>query len=56
MSVYQRTSDMEIEIIYELGQEVLKHEKLLSSVSDICGELDRYHIEISLNRRLLTCT
>lgn len=35
-------SDKEIEIIHELSQEVLKSEDLLSSVSDICGELDRY--------------
>lgn len=32
--------DKEIEIIHELGQEVLKYEPTLSSTSDICGELD----------------
>ena len=32
--------DKEIDIIHELAQEVLEHEKLLTNVSDICGELD----------------
>jgi DNA mismatch repair protein MSH5 len=32
--------DMEIEIIHSLAQDVLHHEPLLTTVSDICGELD----------------
>lgn len=32
--------DKEIEIIHELGQEVLKYESTLCSTSEICGELD----------------
>jgi DNA mismatch repair protein MSH5 len=31
---------MEIEISYELAQQVLKHEETLVAVSDLCGELD----------------
>ena len=33
--------DKEIEIVHELGLEVLKYEDTLNSASDICGELDR---------------
>lgn len=32
--------DKEIEIIHELAQELLNYEELLTTVSDICGELD----------------
>jgi DNA mismatch repair protein MSH5 len=32
--------DFEIEILYDLAQRVLQHEKMLVAVSDICGELD----------------
>ena len=35
-------TDREIEIVHELGQRVLEQEAMLSAVSDICGELDRY--------------
>lgn len=34
--------DKEIEIVHELGQQVLLREDLLVSASDICGELDRH--------------
>ena len=34
--------DTEIEIIHGLGLEVLQYEVVLSSVSDLCGELDWY--------------
>lgn len=33
-------ADREIEIVHELGQEMLKYEDFLSSTSDICAELD----------------
>ncbi len=36
------TIDKEIEIIHDLGQEVLRYEDMLNSASDICGDLDRY--------------
>ena len=39
-------ADMEIEIVHELGQEVLAQESILNATSDICGELDRYDIRI----------
>lgn len=32
--------DREIELVHELGQEILKYEDVLSSTSDICAELD----------------
>lgn len=32
----------EIEIVYDLAQRVLQHEKVLVEASDICGELDRF--------------
>ncbi len=35
-------ADSEIEIVHELGQQVLTQEEMLNTVSDICGELDRY--------------
>ncbi len=34
--------DKEIEIVHELGQQVLKREDMLNAASDVCGELDRY--------------
>lgn len=34
--------DREIEIVHDLGQQVLKYEDMLCLTSDICGELDRY--------------
>lgn len=34
-------SDLEIEIVHEVVQEVLKYEDMLMEASDICGELDR---------------
>lgn len=36
------SADKEIEIIHELAQKVLEYEDLLTTASDICGELDRY--------------
>lgn len=33
--------DREIEIIYNLGQEVLQYEDTLTKASDACGDLDR---------------
>ncbi|KAF2276083.1 mismatch repair protein 5 [Westerdykella ornata] len=38
--LYGIISDREIEICHELAQFVLEYETLLTSVSDICGELD----------------
>ncbi|CAO2650650.1 Nn.00g019420.m01.CDS01 [Neocucurbitaria sp. VM-36] len=38
--VYGIISDREIEISHELAQYVLQYEELLTSCSDICGELD----------------
>lgn len=37
---YAGNKDREIEIVHELGQEILKYEDVLSSTSDICAELD----------------
>lgn len=34
-------TDKEIEIVYDLSQNVLRHEEMLTHASDICGELDR---------------
>lgn len=34
--------EKEIEIVYELAQNILKYEKMLVETSDICGEIDRY--------------
>jgi DNA mismatch repair ATPase MutS len=39
--VYGIISDREIEISHELAQHVLEYQDLLTTVSDICGELDR---------------
>jgi DNA mismatch repair protein MSH5 len=38
--VYGIISDREIEISHELAQYLLQYEELLTSCSDICGELD----------------
>jgi DNA mismatch repair protein MSH5 len=38
--VYGIISDREIEISHELAQYLLQYEGLLTSCSDICGELD----------------
>jgi len=40
-SDYPFHADKEIEIVHELGQQVLAREELLNTASDICGELDR---------------
>jgi DNA mismatch repair protein MSH5 len=40
--VYGIISDREIEISHELVQFVLQYEELLTTCSDVCGELDRY--------------
>jgi DNA mismatch repair protein MSH5 len=39
--VYGIISDREIEISHELAQYVLEYQSLLTTASDICGELDR---------------
>lgn len=41
--LYGIISDREIEISHELAQFVLEYEELLTTASDICGELDRYN-------------
>lgn len=33
-------TDKEIDIVHELGVEILEHEKALATASDLCGELD----------------
>jgi DNA mismatch repair protein MSH5 len=38
--VYGIISDREIEISHELAQYVLEYQNLLTTASDICGELD----------------
>jgi len=38
--VYGIISDREIEISHELAQYLLQYEELLTSCSDVCGELD----------------
>lgn len=38
--VYGIISDREIEISHELAQFILQYETLLTSCSDVCGELD----------------
>lgn len=35
-------TEREIEIVHDLGQQVLAHEEMLNAVSDVCGELDWY--------------
>jgi DNA mismatch repair protein MSH5 len=39
--LYGIISDREIEISHELAQFVLEYEVLLTTISDVCGELDR---------------
>lgn len=43
--------DREIEIVYNLGQLVLEAEDVLNSISDVCGELDRYLGSITIYTR-----
>ncbi|KAI5203627.1 hypothetical protein E4T39_04014 [Aureobasidium subglaciale] len=38
--IYGRICDREIEIIHELAEKILQHEDLLTTVSDICAEID----------------
>ncbi|OAG34975.1 hypothetical protein AYO21_10862 [Fonsecaea monophora] len=38
--LYSAICDMEVEIAYDLAQNVLRDEDLLTAASDICGELD----------------
>lgn len=38
--IYGRICDKEIEIVHMLSERVLEHEELLTTASDICGELD----------------
>ena len=38
--IYGQIRDKEIEIIQDLAERVLEYEEMLTSVSDICGELD----------------
>ncbi|OAL29677.1 hypothetical protein AYO22_02091 [Fonsecaea multimorphosa] len=38
--LYSAICDMEVEIAYELAQNVLRDEDLLTAASDVCGELD----------------
>lgn len=40
LSFSAEIADREIEIVHDLGQEILKYEDLLSTTSDICAELD----------------
>lgn len=37
---------MEIEIVYELAQQILTYETMLIEASDNCGELDRLFLLI----------
>ena len=46
--------DKEIEIVHELGQQILTQEPMLNAVSDICGELDRYASKLHLSSSQLT--
>ena len=39
--LYGMISDREIEISHELAQFVLEYESMLTTASDVCGELDR---------------
>lgn len=34
-------TEKEIEIVYELAQNILTYEKVLVEASDVCGEIDR---------------
>ncbi|KAJ5553509.1 DNA mismatch repair protein MutS core [Penicillium frequentans] len=38
--IYGLICEKEIEIVYDLAQKVLQHEKVLVEASDICGEID----------------
>ncbi|KAL6718082.1 chaperone ATPase hsp78 [Lecanora helva] len=38
--MYASVCEKEIEIVHELGQQVLAREEMLNTVSDLCGELD----------------
>jgi DNA mismatch repair protein MSH5 len=40
--IYGIISDREIEISHELAQYIMQYEELITTCSDICGELDRY--------------
>lgn len=40
--LYGMISDREVEISHELAQYVLQYEALVITISDVCGELDRY--------------
>ena len=44
-------TDKEIEIIHELGQQVLVTERLLCDASDVCGELDWF---VCCSRKMTT--
>ncbi|KAL2370504.1 hypothetical protein RJZ57_005077 [Blastomyces gilchristii] len=39
--IYGLICEKEIEIVYEMAQNVLQHEKFLVDASDICGDIDR---------------
>ena len=38
--LYSQICDIEVEIAYELAQDVIRYEDLIVTVSDLCGELD----------------
>ena len=40
--------DQEIDIVHELGQQILAQEEMLKEASDLCGELDRWELKTSL--------
>lgn len=40
LSFFAEIADREIEIVHELGQEILKYGDILIAASDICAELD----------------
>ena len=44
--IYGLISDREVEISHELAQYILQYEVVLTLVSDICGELDRYESRV----------
>ncbi|KAL8810476.1 MAG: hypothetical protein Q9200_002548 [Gallowayella weberi] len=46
--MYAVICDKEIEIIYNLGQEVLEFAEMLTEASDVCGELDRSKAQLTL--------
>jgi DNA mismatch repair protein MSH5 len=53
--VYGIISDREIEISHELAQYVLQYEELLTTCSDVCGELDRCVLHRGIYSHLM-CT